>query len=85
MLLLKKSDNSVNKIQENFFNWKFDEIAKLSMVGVFLTFPIALGLANSLSALVLVCWILAGSYKKRYLVIKNNALSLPLILLYVWI
>jgi len=71
--------------QENSFNWKFDEIAKFSMVGLFFAFPVALGLANLLSALVLISWVLAGGYARRWSAMRRNALVLPLLLLYGWI
>lgn len=70
---------------EDGYRWRFDEIAKYSMVGLFFSFPVALGLANLLSAMVLVSWVLAGNYSKRWRVIKQNSLVLPLILLYGWI
>ena len=85
MIFSATSEDSISRVRQSSFNWKFDEIAKISMVGVFLTFPVALGLANTLSALVLLSWILAGGYKERYLAIKKNSLSLPLFLLYAWI
>ena len=85
MDLLKNSQKSLDQQQQSFFNWKFDEIAKFSAVGFFLTFPVALGLANTLLAVALLGWVLAGGYKQRFIAIKKNSLSLPLFLLYAWI
>lgn len=66
------------------FIWKFDELAKFSMVGLFLCFPTALGLANTFMALVLVLWLLAGGYGERWKVVRHSPLLLPLVLLYAW-
>ncbi len=70
---------------EKGYRWRFDEIAKYSMVGLFFAFPVALGLANVLSAVVLVSWIMAGNYTRRWCVIRRSPLVLPLLLLYGWI
>ncbi len=45
---------------------RFDHAAKWALVGVFLSFPVALGLANTLSAVVLLCWLAAGYYRQRW-------------------
>ena len=61
---------------------RFDLAAKWALVGVFLSFPVALGLANTLSAVVLLCWLAAGHYRQRWQTIRNNPVTLPALLLF---
>ncbi len=60
-----------------------DKLAKLSLVGVFLTFPTRLGLANTFMALTLLFWLLAGDYKGRWKAIRQHPLVWPAIGMFV--
>lgn len=61
---------------------RFDHAARWALVGVFLSFPVALGLANTLSAVVLLCWLAAGQYRQRWQAIRHNPVTLPALLLF---
>jgi O-antigen ligase len=61
---------------------RFDIAAKWALVGVFLSFPVALGLANTLSAVVVLCWLAAGHYRQRWQAIRHNPMVLPALLLF---
>ncbi|MEO7127876.1 MAG: hypothetical protein ABI040_03270, partial [Rhodoferax sp.] len=61
---------------------RFDLAAKWALVGVFLSFPVALGLANTLSVVVLLCWLAAGHYRQSWQTIRNNPVTFPALLLF---
>ena len=56
--------------------------AQLSLVGVFFFIPIWLAATNTLMAIMLICWLLAGEFKLRWESVKNNPITLPALLLY---
>lgn len=60
----------------------FDTAAKLFLVALFFAFPIALGAANTLMALVLLSWLLAGRFGQRWETLKRNLMTLPALLMY---
>lgn len=61
---------------------RFDTAAKWALVGVFLSFPVALGLANTLNAVVVLCWLAAGHYRQRWQAIRHNPMTLPALALF---
>jgi len=60
-----------------------DKLAKLSLVGVILTFPMRLGLANTFMALTVLFWLLARDYKGRWKAIRHHPLTWPAIGMFV--
>lgn len=56
-----------------------DEFAKIALVGVFISFPISLALANLLMALTLFFWITSGNYNKRWISVREHPLTWPAI------
>jgi O-antigen ligase len=62
-----------------------DWVAKCLLVVEFAVFPISLALANTLVLLILLFWLVAGSYKKRWMAIKNHPLTWPLLILFFFI
>ena len=61
----------------NITNKYFDNAAKLSLIGVFLAFPISLAMANIMMALTLLFWIAYGNFRRRWLDIHEHPLVLP--------
>lgn len=59
-----------------------DTAARLSLVGVFLCFPLAIGAANTCMALVLLFWPLAGRYRQRWDAVRHNPVTAPALALY---
>src|SRR5690606_34872702 len=51
-------------------------------IAIFLSFPIAMGLANTLLVLLLVAWLLSGAYKERWITIRANPVAIAALLLY---
>lgn len=49
---------------------------------IFLAFPLALGLANTLMAVLLIAWITAGRYREHWGAIRNNPVMLAALALY---
>lgn len=54
-----------------------DTAARLSLVGAFLCFPLAIGAANTLTALVLLLWPLSGHFRQRWGVIRRSPITAP--------
>jgi O-antigen ligase len=61
---------------------QFDTLSKVCLIGVFFSFPTFMGLANTLTALVLYFWLLSGDFSQRWKVIKDNPITKPVLLLY---
>ena len=61
---------------------RLDTAAHGFLVALFFAFPIALGAANTLMALTLVCWLLAGGYRQRWSAIGHNPITAPALMLY---
>lgn len=57
----------------------FEQFAKASLVGVFLSFPMFLGLANTFMALALLFWLLAGHFAERWQAVRGHPLTWPAI------
>lgn len=66
----------------NAIRQRLDTGAHWALVGVFLSFPVAMGLANTLSAVVLLCWLGAGQFRQRWQVLRHNPVTLPALILY---
>jgi len=60
-----------------------DKLAKLSLLGVFLTFPMRLGLANTFMALTLLFWLVSRDYKGRWNAIHQHPLAWPAVGMFV--
>jgi O-antigen ligase len=52
------------------------------IVALFLSFPIAMGLANTLMVLLLLGWLVCGRYRERWATIRANPIILLALLLY---
>lgn len=57
-------------------------VARWAMVGIFLIFPIKTSLSNVLLASVLLAWVVAGQYRKRWVAIRNHPITLPALGMY---
>lgn len=60
----------------------FDTAAKLLLVALFFAFPVSIAAANTLMALVLLSWLMAGRFSQRWETLKHNAMTWPALLMY---
>ena len=61
---------------------RFASAAQACLVGVFLFFPIKLGVANTLLALTLLFWFLGGEFRVRWQGAINNPITKPALLMF---
>ncbi len=59
-----------------------ESVARWSMVGIFLLFPVKTSLSNVLLALTLGAWVVAGQYRKRWEDIRHHPITLAALILY---
>jgi O-antigen ligase len=59
-----------------------ESIARWALVGIFLLFPIKTSASNVLLALMLLAWVLAGQYRKRWTDIRRHPITLPALAMY---
>jgi O-antigen ligase len=52
-------------------------LAQASLVGVFLFFPMKLGVANTLLALTLVLTVISGNFRQRWQAVRDNPITAP--------
>ncbi len=52
---------------------RFDVIAKISAVGLFLCFPFSLALGNVFMVLLVLFWLLSGDYEKRWKIVRHKS------------
>jgi O-antigen ligase len=59
-----------------------ESAARWSLVGIFFVFPIKTSVSNVLLALMLLAWVLAGQYRKRWADIRSHPITLPALAMY---
>lgn len=52
-------------------------LAQAALVGVFLFFPMKLGVANTLLALTLLLTIISGNFQERWAAVRENPITMP--------
>ena len=52
-------------------------LAQAALVGVFLFFPMKLGVANTLLALTLLLTIVSGNFQERWAAVRDNPITMP--------
>src|SRR5690606_13135016 len=57
-------------------------VLPLLAAAIFLGFPVAMGLANTLLAFLLVAWLLGGAYRERWITIRKNPVAIAALVLY---
>jgi O-antigen ligase len=62
-----------------------NSIACWAMVGLFAVFPVFLGLSNVLLAVMFGFWLFAGRFKEQFNRLKQNPLSMPVLLIFLWV
>ena len=74
----------MEKIEPNFLKQRsvVELFARISLVGVFLLFPIKLGAANTLLALTVLFWLLSGNFKVKWLAIAQNPITKAALLMF---
>jgi O-antigen ligase len=74
----------MKKIEPNFLKQRsvVELFARISLVGVFLLFPIKLGAANTLLALTVLFWLLSGNFKVKWLAIAQNPITKAALLMF---
>jgi O-antigen ligase len=64
------------------FQQRTESVARWAMVGTFFLFPIKTSLSNVLLAVVLIAWVLAGQYRKRWEDVRRHPITVPALLMY---
>ena len=64
------------------FQRRMNTAAQVSLVALFFAFPMALGAANTLLLVILLCWLLAGHFRQRWAAIRHNPITTPMLMLY---
>ncbi len=74
----------MKKIESECLNQRgvAEHLAHIFLVGVFLFFPMKIGAANTLLALTLLCWLIAGNFKAKWRTIAHNPITKPALLMF---